>query len=99
MSYFKCLPSCSSCEYADLYIPYFTYPFHDPYCVKGHGKCEVDKVCDDYRLINTHYCSECEFMSVKDDKDYCRKNNVFLAKINESCVYFIRKENKVSFND
>lgn len=53
MSYFKDnkVPSCSSCKYATKYIPYWTYPYHDPYCELGHGKCGVDKVCDDFELL------------------------------------------------
>ena len=88
MSFFIDLPSCSSCEYADLYLPYFTYPHSDPYCSKGHGLCGVDKLCEDYRLINSHYCYECKFMIVKDDKDYCSKKSLFLNRKDYSCVYF-----------
>lgn len=51
MSYFKFEASCSNCEFASLYIPYFTYPHAEPYCAKGHGKCDVDKLCEDYKLI------------------------------------------------
>lgn len=92
LSYFKYIPSCSSCEYANLYIPYFTYPYSDPYCCKGHGLCKVDKVCENYRLINSHFCYECSFMIVKDGKNYCSKKNLFLVKINDSCVYFKNKD-------
>jgi hypothetical protein len=42
---------CQNCKHATLYIPYFTYPWGDPYCDKGHGKCAVDKCCDDFELI------------------------------------------------
>ena len=45
------IPSCTNCKYADLYIPYFTYPFFDPYCSKKHGLCMVTKVCEDYVQI------------------------------------------------
>lgn len=45
------MKTCSNCKHASLHIPYFTYPWSDPYCSKGHGKCEVDKSCDDFELI------------------------------------------------
>lgn len=51
MSYFKHEASCSNCKFASLHIPYFTYPFSDPYCAKGHGKCSEDKLCMDYELV------------------------------------------------
>ena len=50
MSYYE-PPSCSNCKFATLHIPSFTYPWSDPYCSKGQGKCEVDKVCSDYEQI------------------------------------------------
>lgn len=48
---FKHYPSCQTCKYAIVYIPYFTYPYSDPYCELGHGQCDVDKVCEDYELL------------------------------------------------
>ena len=51
MSYFKFEASCSNCKYADLYIPYWTYPYSDPFCRLGHGKCDVNKCCNDFKLI------------------------------------------------
>lgn len=86
-SFFKYIPSCSDCEYATLYIPYFSYPHSDPYCSKGHGKCEVDKFCSDFRLINSHYCYEC--VNCIDD-NYCKKHDKEINKNDESCVYFER---------
>lgn len=76
--------SCSHCRYATVYIPYFTYPFSDPFCSKGHGKCEVDKICGDFKLISSHYCHECEFYG----DGYCSKKSIFLNENNDSCVYF-----------
>lgn len=83
-SFFKYIPSCSDCEYATLYIPYFSYPHTDPYCRKGHGKCEVDKFCSDFRLINSHYCCEC----VHFNEEYCEHHNKNVGKNCDSCVYF-----------
>lgn len=42
---------CCDCVFADLYIPYWSYPFSDPFCVLGHGLCRVDKCCEDFVLI------------------------------------------------
>ncbi|WP_458454387.1 hypothetical protein [Methanobrevibacter sp.] len=42
--------TCSECKFADLYIPYWTYPYATPYCSKGHGQCKVDKSCEDFVL-------------------------------------------------
>lgn len=86
--YFKYLPSCSNCEYANLYIPYFSYPYSDPYCCKGHGKCDVDKVCDDFRLINSHFCEECIYYK----KDYCDFHKKQVNLYDESCVYFKKRD-------
>ena len=44
-------PDCTSCKYATQYIPHYTYPWHDPYCELGHGKCKVNKICKDYIQI------------------------------------------------
>jgi hypothetical protein len=44
-------PSCSNCKYANVYIPLWSYPHTTPYCEKGHGKCSVSKLCEDYELI------------------------------------------------
>ena len=86
MLFFKSedIPSCSDCEYATLYIPYFTYPYSDPYCSLGHGLCKVDKLCDDFKLINSHYCSECTYFC----NNYCNKKNIDVNEKNYSCVYF-----------
>lgn len=88
MFYFKFIPSCSFCEYANLYIPYFSYPHSDPFCCKGHGKCEVDKFCEDFKLINVYSCYECKFIEFDDGKEYCSKKMEYVNKNNESCAYF-----------
>lgn len=43
--------TCQNCKYADLYIPYWTYPWATPYCSKGNGLCSIDKTCDDFELL------------------------------------------------
>ena len=88
MAFFKYLPSCSLCEYADLYIPYYSFRYSDPYCSKGHGKCKEDKVCDDFRLINSKYCYECKYC-FKDE--YCNFHNKKINSTDEACVYFEKK--------
>lgn len=82
------IPSCSDCEYATLYIPYFSYPFSDPYCSKGHGLCEVDKLCDDFKLINSHFCCECNYFA----NGFCNRKNIEINEKTYSCVYFEVKE-------
>lgn len=85
MFYFKDeFPSCASCEYATVYIPYFTYPHSNPYCSKGHGQCEVDKLCGDYKLINSHYCCECEYYS----NGFCDKRKENVKEKDYSCAYY-----------
>lgn len=86
------VPSCSLCRFATEYIPYYTYPFFDPYCSKGHGQCKVDKFCEDFRLINGFYCDDCECMITVDGKDYCQKNDVFVDKFQTACAYIVKKE-------
>ena len=44
-------PSCANCRFATKYIPAWGYPFADPFCAKGMGKCEVDKLCGSWELI------------------------------------------------
>lgn len=60
MSIFKTeeLPSCVNCMYATEFIPLFTYPYSDPYCKKEHGKCDIDKICEDYLPRTT--CNHCK---------------------------------------
>ena len=78
---------CENCEYATVYIPYFTFPHSDPYCEKGHGKCEVGKSCEDYRLIGSHYCKECTFWV----DGVCGKKDCVMDADSESCVYFSKE--------
>lgn len=93
MSFFDYSPSCSHCEYATLYIPYFSFPYDDPYCSKGHGKCKVNKVCDDYKLINSHWCCECKYFTNQIVSDnFCKKKNIEVDMKQYSCVYFEKKE-------
>ena len=40
-----------NCKHANLHIPYFTYPWSDPYCSQEHWECEVDNGCEDFELI------------------------------------------------
>lgn len=75
------LPSCTTCTHATLYIPYYTFRFNDPYCMKGHGKCEYDKLCGDYRMM-TATCGRCEFIEVKD------RNTGFVCRLHENVVSF-----------
>ena len=86
MIFFKdgVIPSCSDCEYANLYIPIFSYPHTDPFCSKGHGQCKVDKLCEDFRFINSHFCYECNYC----ENGYCHKNHVRIDENKQSCVYF-----------
>ena len=81
-------PSCVDCEYAIEYIPYFTFPYADPCCSKGHGQCSVDKFCEDFRLINSHFCYECEHQ----ENSFCNKKHETIDKNSISCVYFVCKE-------
>ncbi len=65
MSFFNTdeIPSCSTCDYATLQIPIFDR-WSDPYCRKGHGKCEVNRLCGDYKEV-TSICGRCEH--IKED--------------------------------
>ena len=83
--------SCATCRYANLYIPYFTYPYSDPYCSKGHGKCDENKVCGDYLTCGFHYCKECGYF----DEGFCKKEKKDIYKYDISCVYFLDKGKKL----
>lgn len=83
------VPSCSLCRYATEYIPYYTYPFFDPYCSKGHGQCKVDKFCGDFRLINGFYCEDCEFYT---GESFCEKKSECVDKFQTSCAYIRRRK-------
>ena len=43
--------TCKNCKFATVHIPYWSYPWSDPYCSKGHGKCMVNKSCSDWELL------------------------------------------------
>ena len=75
-------PSCSNCEYAAKYIPSYTYPWSDPYCLKGNGKCEIDKLCDDYKNIH-EICGNCNHLR----KDY----NKFICMITGEEIEYNKK--------
>ena len=81
-------PSCSTCKYATVYIPHFTFPFNDPFCAKGHGQCKCDKLCGDYRVIGSHYCCECKYWV----DGCCYHHNSVRDKFDDACVYFEVKE-------
>ena len=90
-------PCCSNCHYATEYIPKYSFPHSNPYCSKGHGKCGVDKLCGDYRLINSHYCCECKFFKSDYDYegqivDYCCKHEKIVYGNDDACVYFELEE-------
>lgn len=102
MSFFKGnkIPSCSSCRYATEFIPYFTFPYSDPFCSKGNGRCEEDKLCGYYKLFGTYYCYECCYYRTiyynnierKEIVEYCDKKKCEIDGNNDACVYF--KKNK-----
>ena len=45
------IKTCAHCKYANYYPASWWYPYLDPYCSKGHGRCRIDKTCDDFDLI------------------------------------------------
>lgn len=82
MGYFRNeeLPSCSTCDYATVHIPIFDR-WSDPYCRRGHGKCEVNKLCGDYKDV-TNICGRC--VHIKEDKP----NHGFICELKKGKVYF-----------
>lgn len=88
--------SCSNCAYATEYIPYFTFPHSNPQCSKGHGKCEVDKICGDYKII-TATCGRCEFMELENNGRTmkCVEKNVQVEFNKKSCDDFKPRKNRV----
>lgn len=94
------IPSCSDCDYADNYIPYYTYPFSEPYCSKGHGKCEVDKLCGDFKPI-TATCVRCEFIRFnnKIKKFICIKRYSPILFTGINCVNAYRKQKFIISNN
>ena len=93
MAFFKDdeIPSCSICRYATEYIPSYTYPFFTPKCSKGHGECDGEKFCGDFRLINSYYCEDCEHLIYEDgfcnNRTYCEKKGIYVDKFNHACAY------------
>ena len=103
MSYFKNkeLPSCSDCDYARLQIPAFDR-YSDPYCQRGHGKCEVDKLCGDFKPI-TAICGRCDFIRFV-DKDIgfiCVNHGIGVHFAGKTCDEYVVRygEIKVIEND
>lgn len=43
--------SCQNCQYANYYPAYWWFRHYDPWCSKGHGKCRIDKRCENFKLI------------------------------------------------
>ena len=89
MTFFKDgeIPSCSLCRFATEYVPLFTYPYSTPYCSKGHGQCDVDKFCEDFRLINSFYCDDCKNLIINNNEFFCSKNKEFRDKFQIACFY------------
>lgn len=83
------LPSCSECDYANEYIPYYTFPFSEPYCSKGHGKCEVDKLCGDFKPCGIT-CIRCDFIRLKSKIEgyVCIKHDMNVSFDKHSCDEF-----------
>lgn len=48
---FEVTPVCSNCKHANLYIPYWTYPWGDPKCEISMNNIEPDDSCGDFELI------------------------------------------------
>ena len=90
------LPSCITCEHANLYIPYYTFPYSDPYCIKGHGQCNVNKLCGDYKMT-TAICGKCKFIKVKDrDTGFiCVRRNIPVSFSGKTCEDYIVRDRRV----
>ena len=83
---------CSNCLYATLYIPSFSFPFSDPYCSKGNGKCEVDKVCGDFVRVDS-ICGWCEYFEVVNrDSIRCNKHNIDVHYVGRVCDDYEKKK-------
>ena len=94
------LPSCSDCDYADEYIPYYTYPFSEPHCRKGHGKCEVDKLCGDFKPIIAT-CVRCDFIRFnnKSKEFMCFKKYIPILFTGIDCSDMYKKQNFIISNN
>ena len=90
------LESCSDCFYATKYFPYYTFPFFDPYCEKGHGRCEVNKSCEDYKSIIS-ICGKCKFIELEDKRVgyVCVKHNVSVEFNNRICDEFEQRLDRI----
>ena len=101
MSFFKNkdLPSCSNCEYADKYIPYYNKQYSDPYCSKGHGKCDIDKICEDYKMISI--CGRCDSIRIKKDKSglTCIKKGINVSFSGKTCDDFVYRDDLMKRGD
>ena len=43
---------CRDCKHADLYIPYYIYPHHDPKCsLTGNNITPEQGACEEFSLI------------------------------------------------
>lgn len=42
---------CQNCKFANYYPAPYWERWLDPWCAKGHGRCKVDKTCEDFELI------------------------------------------------
>lgn len=88
---YKDPPSCCNCEYATKYIPSYSYPWNDPYCSKGHGKCEINKLCDDYKSIY-EVCGNCEHIQKNYNKFICKVHDVEIEYNKKTCEEFQKME-------
>ena len=48
---FRVIPECGKCKHADLYIPYWLYPYGEPKCSVHHKSIKSDDACSDFELI------------------------------------------------
>ena len=80
-------PSCSNCEYADEYIPYYIFPFFTPRCSKGHGVCSEDKICEDYKYIY-EICGHCQYITKERDDFKCNLHGNIIFFNKKTCEDF-----------
>ena len=52
---------CRNCKYAELYLPFWTYPYNTPKCSLHHKTINPDDCCDDFQpIVNNEFpCSKC----------------------------------------
>ena len=46
---FRAIPECRKCKHADLYIPYWLYPYGEPKCGVHHKNIKSDDACENYQ--------------------------------------------------